>query len=83
MKINKDSNSFSSSPFKEGMKSLLNKKVALTVIIILSAVYLLGIFSPLIAPYSYSEPIYWIHKVAHLGIIFLEQIGLEETFLLE
>ena len=55
MIIKKKSNSLSSSPFKEGLKSLLQKKVALTVIIILSAVYLAGIFSPLIAPYSYSE----------------------------
>ena len=55
MKINDDSNNLSSSPFKEGMKSLLHKKVALSVIIILSAVYLIGIFSPLLAPYSYSE----------------------------
>ena len=55
MIVKKKSNSLSSSPFKEGLKSLLQKKVALTVIIILSIVYLVGIFSPLIAPYSYSE----------------------------
>ena len=55
MIVRKKSNSLSSSPFKEGLKSLLQKKVALTVIIILSIVFLVGIFSPLIAPYSYSE----------------------------
>lgn len=43
------------SPFRQGLKNLVNKKVALTVIIILFLVYIVGLFSPLIAPYSYSE----------------------------
>jgi len=43
------------SPFRQGLQNLVNKKVALTVIIILFLVYIVGLFSPLIAPYSYSE----------------------------
>ena len=54
MKINDDSNNLSSSPFKEGMKSLLHKKVALSVIIILSSVYY-RYFLTSYSTYSYSE----------------------------
>ncbi len=52
--INK-SKATSLSPFKLGIQRLLSKKLAVSVIIILSAVYLLGLFAPLISPYPYTE----------------------------
>ena len=55
MTINKDQKSTSISPFRHGLNSLLRKRVAMSVIIVLLIVYVVGLFAPLIAPYSYSE----------------------------
>lgn len=55
MEIINKSNATSLSPFKLGVQRLLSKKLGLSVIIILSIVYLLGLFAPLISPYPYTE----------------------------
>ena len=55
MTINNDQKITSLSPFRHGLNSLLKKKVAVSVIIVLIIVYIVGLFAPLIAPYSYSE----------------------------
>jgi ABC-type dipeptide/oligopeptide/nickel transport system permease subunit len=55
MEIINKSNATSLSPFKLGVQRLLSKKLGLSVIVILSIVYLLGLFAPLISPYPYTE----------------------------
>lgn len=55
MTINNEQKITSLSPFRHGLNSLLKKKVAVSVIIVLIIVYIVGLFAPLIAPYSYSE----------------------------
>jgi len=55
MTINNKQKITSVSPFRHGLNSLLNKKVAVSVIIVLVIVYVVGLIAPLIAPYSYSE----------------------------
>ena len=55
MTINNEQKITSLSPFRHGLNSLLKKKVAVSVIIVLIVVYFVGLFAPLIAPYSYSE----------------------------
>ena len=55
MTINNEQKITSLSPFRHGLNSLLKKKVAVSVILILIIVYIVGLFAPLIAPYSYSE----------------------------
>ena len=55
MEIIDKSNVTSLSPFKLGIQRLLSKKLATSVIIILTTVYLLGLFAPLISPYPYTE----------------------------
>tara|TARA_B100001996_G_scaffold374343_1_gene352834 strand:- start:5558 stop:6523 length:966 start_codon:yes stop_codon:yes gene_type:complete len=53
--INNEQKNTSLSPFRHGLNSLLKKRVAVSVIIILFIVYIVGLIAPLIAPYSYSE----------------------------
>ena len=55
MTINNEQKITSLSPFRHGLNSLLKKKVAVSVILVLIIVYIVGLFAPLIAPYSYSE----------------------------
>ncbi|MEC7920589.1 MAG: ABC transporter permease [Chloroflexota bacterium] len=55
MTISNNQKSTSISPFRHGLNSLLRKRVAMSVIIVLLIVYIVGLFAPLIAPYSYSE----------------------------
>ncbi|MBH59596.1 MAG: hypothetical protein CL907_00180 [Dehalococcoidia bacterium] len=55
MTISDNQKSTSISPFRHGLNSLLRKRVAMSVIIVLLIVYIVGLFAPLIAPYSYSE----------------------------
>ncbi len=55
MTINNEQKITSISPFRHGLNSLLKKRVAVSVIVILVIVYLVGLIAPLIAPYSYSE----------------------------
>ncbi|MFL2673697.1 MAG: ABC transporter permease [Dehalococcoidia bacterium] len=55
MTISNEQKITSLSPFRHGLNSLLKKKVAVSVIIVLIVVYFVGLFAPLIAPYSYSE----------------------------
>ncbi|MEC7880448.1 MAG: ABC transporter permease [Chloroflexota bacterium] len=55
MIINNEQKNTSLSPFRHGLNSLLKKRVAVSVIIILFIVYIVGLIAPLIAPYSYSE----------------------------
>ena len=55
MTISNEQKITSLSPFRHGLNSLLKKKVAVSVIIVLIIVYIVGLFAPLIAPYSYSE----------------------------
>ncbi len=55
MTINNEQKITSLSPFRHGLNNLLNKKVAVSVIVVLVIVYVVGLFAPLIAPYSYSE----------------------------
>ena len=55
MTISNNQKSTSISPFRHGLNSLLRKRVAISVIIVLLIVYIVGLFAPLIAPYSYSE----------------------------